>query len=366
MTEARPELDPIVMPYVEVRQPIGTFYLGVLEAASLVAISSADVRRIADREVETYTGIQRPLDPGRVAEIGQYVQTSDATFPTAIILAIRSEDVELDDAARHMRIQNRPNVASILDGQHRIAGLATAKFQFDSPVVVFLDMDLEEQALTFATINLTQTKVNRSLAFDLYDFAKTRSPQKTCHQVARLLNSEDGSPFLRRIKLLGVATPGIKSETITQALVVDRLLELITANPMADRDALRRGKRISWSTSDEVQRPLRRFFVEERDELIARNLWNFFSAVQDRWPDAWNVGGPGLILNRTTGFTALMRLFRRAYVAHRRGRDVVPQSEFFSILQQLSLTDGDFNREKYPPGSTGFNRLATDLAAAVP
>lgn len=98
---------------------------------------------------------------------------------------------------------------------------------------------------------------------------------------------------------------------------------------MADRDALRRGKRISWSTSDEVQRPLRRFFVEERDELIARNLWNFFSAVQDRWPDAWNVGGPGLILNRTTGFTALMRLFRRAYVAHRR-RDVVPQSEFFS------------------------------------
>lgn len=177
MTEAQPELDPIVMPYVEVRQPIGTFYLGVLEAASLVAISSADVRRIADREVETYTGIQRPLDPGRVAEIGQYVQTSDATFPTAIILAIRSEDVELDDAARHMRIQNRPNVASILDGQHRIAGLATAKFQFDSPVVVFLDMDLEEQALTFATINLTQTKVNRSLAFDLYDFAKTRSPE---------------------------------------------------------------------------------------------------------------------------------------------------------------------------------------------
>ena len=49
---------------LEVTQPIGTFYVGVFDSRDLVRLSRADVRRIEgeQREVETYLGIERPLN----------------------------------------------------------------------------------------------------------------------------------------------------------------------------------------------------------------------------------------------------------------------------------------------------------------
>ena len=83
-------------------------------------------------------------------------------------------------------------------------------------------MDIQDQAMVFATINLKQTKVNKSLAFDLYEFTKTRSPQRTCHDIARFLNYKKKSPFESRIKMLGVGR--WPTETITQATFVDRVV----------------------------------------------------------------------------------------------------------------------------------------------
>ena len=80
--------DHISFAAAEVDQPIGTFYVGVMSAQDVLAISYADVRRIEDRDIEKVIGIQRPLDPERVEEIRQYVKTVDASFPTSIILAI--------------------------------------------------------------------------------------------------------------------------------------------------------------------------------------------------------------------------------------------------------------------------------------
>ncbi|MEO6044924.1 MAG: DGQHR domain-containing protein [Tepidiformaceae bacterium] len=356
-------LDTLEFPCLEVRQPIGTFYLGVMAAPDLVEISFADVRRLEQRDVERYLGIQRPLDAARVRELSQYVQTSDATFPTAVILAVKSEDVTYH--LGRMQIARRRNVAQILDGQHRIAGLEAATADFESPVVIFVDMDLEEQALTFATINLKQTKVNRSLAYDLFDFAKARSPQKSAHQVAQLLNSETGSPLYRRIKLLGVATPGVKGETLTQALVVDKLLEMITRNALQDRDVLRRGGRLSTSSNDEVDVPFRRLFIEERDAVIARNVWNLLSAVRIRWSGAWEPVEPGFILNRTTGFSALMMFLRVAYPQLRGTEELVSESTFADVLARVPLESEDLNRDEFLPGSSGINKLFRVLVSAV-
>ena len=40
------------------------------------------------RDVESYLGIQRPISESRIKQIKKYLQGSDASFPTAIILAI--------------------------------------------------------------------------------------------------------------------------------------------------------------------------------------------------------------------------------------------------------------------------------------
>ena len=106
-------------------------------------------------------------------------------------------------------------VAKIIDGQHRIAsfveidkdGQRIFKFGdeiFDISVAIFIGADISQQANIFSTVNLAQTKVNKSLAYDLADLAKYRSPQKTCHMISVMLDSREDSPFYQRIKRLRV------------------------------------------------------------------------------------------------------------------------------------------------------------------
>ena len=182
---------------IKVKQPIGEFYIGVMNHDDLVHISYADIRRLESnseqREVEVYTGIQRELSQNRVKEISKYVNLVDATFPTGVILHVKAEDVEFDENSGELSLPFRENVAKVLDGQHRIAGLENfnrAGSEFQANVTIFVEMELKDQAIVFATINKTQTKVNKSLVADLFAFAKHRSPQKTCHNIVRALNQK--------------------------------------------------------------------------------------------------------------------------------------------------------------------------------
>jgi DGQHR domain-containing protein len=350
---------------LQVTQPIGSFYVGVIDSVDLVAISYADIRRMEDRDIERYLGIQRTLNKDRVADIAKYVRTVDATFPTSVILAIRSEDAEYNEDLGVMSLTRHDGVAKIIDGQHRIDGLKGYKGPaFMMNVALFVDMAIEDQANVFATINLAQTKVSKSLVYDLYDYAKSRSPQKTAHNVARLLNREEGSPFKDRIKILGRATPGKVSETITQAAFVESLLPYITSDPIADRDALKRKKRLERRLPHrDDPRFLRNMFIEERDADITVLIWNYFAAVQRRWPFAWSTKESGNILNRTTGFTALMRFLPVAYLASGASDAVVPSPFFETILSEVGLRDTDFTPEQFPPGSSGISKLHRQIVA---
>ena len=152
--------EPIQFKCLEAEQPIGTVYIGVMNYEDLEYISYADVRRLElgqdNREVEDYIGIQRQLNTKREKDIGKYVNLVDATFPNSIILSISSEHAEYDQESHTMTIKYQDDVAKVLDGQHRIAGLrhfneTGDKFQLS--VSIYIDMELEDQAIVFATIN---------------------------------------------------------------------------------------------------------------------------------------------------------------------------------------------------------------------
>jgi DGQHR domain-containing protein len=112
---------------------------------------------------------------------------------------------------------------------------------------VFVDVDIEDQAYLFSTVNLAQTKVNKSLVYDLFDLARGRSPQKTTHNIAVALDQNDSSPLHQRIKRLGSATRGRVAERITQATFVESLLPYISKNPMLDRDTFFAAGNPRWS-----------------------------------------------------------------------------------------------------------------------
>lgn len=358
------EPDKIKIDCLEVAQPIGKFYIGSIDSQDLVKISYADVRRIEDRDVEVLSGIERPLSMKRVLELRKYVTNIDASFPTGIILAISPERATYDSTSRTMMIDKDESVAKIIDGQHRIDGLRGYRGpQFQLNVTIFIDMDIEDQALLFATINLKQTPVSKSLAYDLFEFAKTRSPQKTCHNIAKLLNAKPGSPFNHRIMILGTAT-GHPTETITQAAFIDRLIVYLSADPMADRDTLKRGKPLAPIDAGMVRvRKLifRNMFISDRDGEIARVLWNYFAAVAGRWPRAWQFKQAGLILNRTTGFRALMRFLPIAYLSLGGLDKVVSEEDFRSMFDRVKIEDEDFTPENFVPGTGGQAKLYHEL-----
>jgi DGQHR domain-containing protein len=362
--------DWITISCIEVEQPIGKFYIGAIDSKDVVRISFADRRKIetGERDIEIVSGIQRPLAPRRVEEIRKYVTNIDASFPTGIILAIKAEDAEYDADTKMMRIRNADNVAKIIDGQHRIVGLVG----YDGPtfqlnVTIFIEMDMEDQGILFATINLKQTVVSKSLVFDLFELAESRSPQRTCHSIARLLNREKKSPFYRRIMILGLAT-GSPNETLTQAAFIDPLIKYISLNAitaMEDRDKLKRGKKLSKIEPGEVRVKkliFRNLFVEKRDAEIASIIWNYFTAVAQRWPEAWELKRPGLVLNRTTGYRALMRFLPLAFLTL--GQDsTFPTAEFKAMFDKVKLTSQDFTPDRFKPGTSGQAELYRKLQA---
>lgn len=194
---------------IPVEQPIGTFFIGVMDAKDLVEVSVADVRRLHENEFDEYIGIQRRLSPTRTKELKKYVTSYDATFPTAVILAVPEENAEWSEADGILTFRGTEEtplseVASIIDGQHRVDGLTALQDEtFQVSVSVFIGADVATQANIFATVNLAQTKVNRSLVYDLLDYEKKRSPQKSAHHIAVALDQMRSSPFYRRIKRLG-------------------------------------------------------------------------------------------------------------------------------------------------------------------
>jgi DGQHR domain-containing protein len=375
-----PKEDPISfeVPVLKVQQPIGTFFLGSLGAKRLCEITHFDVRRILrEREFETYLGIQRPLKESRVKEIEEYVQTVDACFPTAVVLSVSGNCARYDEGTKILKLSNYEDpedsektvlyrqIARVIDGQHRIEGLKNYHGpNFDVNVSIFVDIDVAEEAYIFSTVNLAQTKVNKSLAYDLFDLARSRSPQKLCHNIAVALDQDERSPFYHRVKRLGVATEGRFNETLTQATFVEALMAYISANPVQDRDVYLRGKvPIKAGAKESKTLLFRNMMIDKRDMEIADVIWNYFDAVRSKWPTAWNATGAGLILNRTNGFRALMRFLRPAYLYLVGPGEVPKREQFEKIFSRIQMTDNEFVTDTYKPGTSGevglYNALKT-------
>lgn len=366
------------IPVFQIQQQIGVFYTGVTSAKSLLEICKFDFRRIHERGGrKEFLGIQRELKTARTKEIAKYIRTQDSVFPTSIVISVDERCASLKEKDGFWLLElseyidpvdqrlNIPydSLATIIDGQHRLKSFEGIEgLTFDLPVSIFIGIDDAIEATIFSTVNLAQTKVNKSLVYDLFSLDRSRSPEKTAHEIAVALDELDYSPFKNRIKRLGSATQGRFGETLSQATVVKGILPYISKDPMTDRDI---GKRIGfWPEGNALNfasRPLYPFFQRNEDERILANLMNFFTAVADKWPEAWQSTGRGAVLNKTNGYNALMRFFRDSYLYSTTTPDVVSKSTFYTLINKSNLKDSDFTTERYVPGSTGASTLYKDL-----
>jgi DGQHR domain-containing protein len=377
----------------EINQKDGSFYSACIPARSLTAITYSDVRRLVDeeRDVERYLGVQRPINKARVKKIRDYILSPDPTFPTAIIIAVNEDCVEFDFENSEMTLHasqadkttndrgqiSFAKIAKVLDGQHRLAGFFNENgeydiggSEFDLNVAIFVGADISVQAQIFATVNLAQTKVSKSLVYELEDLSETRSPFKTGHNIAVALDNLEDSPFFKRIKRLGFVTPGRTGETITQAAFVEALTDLISKDPFADRNLLLDGKKPTRaSESDLLRTPFRNMFLDKRDFDIADNVDNYFRAVRRKWPSAWaDTSRKSGILPKTNAFRAFMRHLRDIYpeISRRYNDGIVPVETYLEVLARVQLADEELTSRNFKPGSSGqaaFYKVLTGQSA---
>lgn len=378
----------------EVKQKDGVFYSACLSAKDLTSITYSDVRRLVteERDVERYLGVQRPINLMRVKRVRDYILSPDATFPTAIIIAVDEDAVDYNEHTGEMVLHVRHvdantgegkeipfgKIAKVLDGQHRLAGFFNQAgdfdingAEFDLNVSIFVGADLSVQAQIFATVNLAQTKVSKSLVYELEDLSEIRSPFKVCHNIAVALDGLSSSPFYKRIKRLGMVTPGRSGETITQAAFVEALVTLISRDPFADRNIMLEGGRLYPVDTTELSKvPFRNMFIQEKDFEIADNIVNYFTAVREKWPNAWgDTSRKSGILPKTNAFRAFMRHLRDVYprLSYNAGSSVVSVAEYANILRGISLDDDDLTTRNFKPGSSGeaaFYKVLTGVTPA--
>lgn len=374
---------------LKVTQPIGEFFIGAIDSKTLLEITTVDVRAFEKGQGGTIDGIQRELSKSRLKDLSQYVNLEYATFPTSVILAIDERCVNLvqvegcnglyrlevtgyagDEEAEAIPLDAS---AFVIDGQHRLAGLEDRdpdKEAFEVNVSIFIGADISDQAEIFSRVNLAQTKVNKSLTYDLLEYAKEMSPQKVAHDVVVALNAEtrgpdatQKGPFFEKIKRLGVRTPGVDSETLAQATVVNGLLRYLPQNQEKERSkslfgfSRRSENNESWRTRIFVD-----FYRGDDVTSIFLIVSNYFEAVADKWPNAWMEPKEGQILSRTTGFNALIRFLKDAYlhIVEDEPR-VVEAAEFAEIFDRIDIKEENLNKDVYVPGSTGQGVLYKQL-----
>lgn len=329
--------------FIEVSQPIGTFYLVSIPANTL--FNMVEVRR---HDVESFDGVQRELSKKRVYNISKFCYESDAVFPTAIVVSVdKRVPYNIDFETHTIYVPSNTIIGDVIDGQHRLWGIKESNMaaDFDLPIVLMFNLELAEKAYVFSIINCTQARVNKSLIYNLFGLSLTRSPYKTCHEIARALNNKNGSPFYRRMKMLGKKELQQFNANLSQGTFVQQLLKLISKDPDEDTRIIKQGKEL-LPYSD---LPLRQFFINGNDDIIMKIIENCFSALRRTFQEEW-LHSNNNILWKTTGFCAVMLVLNSILRLGMKEKDL--RADFFEKVflsfkeyiqnNGISLTSKDF------------------------
>ena len=129
---------------------------------------------------------------------------------------------------------------------------------------------------------------------------------------------------------------------------------------------LLRGEKLEKVRDAQARRFIfRNLFIEEKDTTIAKVIHNYFDAVREKWPEAWDFRGQGRILNKTNGFRALMRVLPRAYLYFANPGDIVSQAKFLELFRRVDVDDSYFTPERFKPGSSGEGDLVQFLNSNI-
>ena len=158
-------------PALKCTQNDHTFYISVMK--SNVLIETCFVTR---RKDDPDKGFQRLLSVKRAKEIAKYLDNNKGVIPSALIVSAQPcAKLEYDEDAHKIVLEKVENSLLVLDGQHRLYGLKNATREYEVPVVIFTELNTQEEIRQFIDINTTQKGVATALILDIKGPAGTES-----------------------------------------------------------------------------------------------------------------------------------------------------------------------------------------------
>lgn len=298
---------------IEVNQPLGTFYV--------FKISAFDLRQLVDTEPYFLTlennkfqneGIQRRFNEDRGKEIAKFLKSTESALPNSIIIAGNTKEFSEENKWKivketvnncledYLLIPELKINGAVIDGQHRLFSFKhlsnDEQKKYELLCTIYLDLPNPYQAYLFATINMNQRKVDKSLAYELYGYdlneeeSNKWSSEKLAVYLSRKLNTDEKSIFKGHILLAAnsdeilekLAGENFIRWSISTAAIVEGILSLITSNGKSDRDELQLNIKNDRNRENlknlKSSAPLRKYYIENNDLLIYTILINFFEA----------------------------------------------------------------------------------------
>ncbi len=158
-------------PAIKCTQNDHTFYVSVMNSRDLDEMCFVS-RRKDDRD----KGFQRLLSEKRAREIARYLDNNKGVIPSAIIVSAQPvAKLEYDEGVGKIRIERTQNSLLVLDGQHRLYGMKSAQKDYDIPVVIFSELNTQDEIRQFIDINTTQKGVPTALILDIKGPAGTET-----------------------------------------------------------------------------------------------------------------------------------------------------------------------------------------------
>ena len=275
-------------PFIKVQQTNRHFFLTRMPADHLTRIAYASVRGESQEE----GAVQRLLNPRRIASVKEFT-LAGGDYPSCIVLNLVAKG-KLKVAGEQLTLADEPRLAQIIDGQHRVAGMAEAikanskLARLEIPVAIYEGLDSTECADIFLAINTEQKPVARTLVFDLYGIASKQlvdSSALRARDIAIALNDFEESPYQGMIKLPG--SPRVRGG-IALSTVVTGLKPLIDPKGPLDMAGI---SELSRQTS---------VFI------------NLFSALKDKYGDQWDTTDNPFVY--ASGFMGALQLFRNKII----------------------------------------------------
>lgn len=326
--------------FITMDQPAGRFYISKIKADILISISQSDTRTPYNS-----TGIQRKLNNDRVSDIAKYCNMENAMFPTPIILSANSEyftfysdqdenskypdsnNLNKNNEFRNIesgsleidvdKIIEDKKFLSIVDGQHRLAGIKESGIakEFDLLAMFIFDTQAYQDAEIFSIINRNQKQVSKSLVYDLYGLTDEMTVEKFSHEIVKALNTVEYSLLKDRIKMLGYKTDTFNEKNkqirqyVSQAAIIDELIRMISRDITKDNDFVKKGEAIS-NPEGNNQLILRKFFYDDNLFIIQAIMIGFYNA----WIEALRIDfEEDTIIFKTVGFIASLMVFKYLY-----------------------------------------------------